>query len=88
MERTTRYFDADQLNALAAAGIWIVTQDPNTGKIYTRHALTTDMTDVNTREQMVTKNVDSISYVYLRQMAPFIGSATSRPRRSHRSRWS
>ena len=77
--RTTQFFDNDQLNTLAAAGVWIVTQDPSTGKVYTRHALTTDMTDVNTREQMVTKNVDSISYVYLRQMAPFIGISNVTP---------
>jgi hypothetical protein len=72
MSRTTRKFDHAQLNAMAAAGMFIVTQSP-TGTIYVRHALTTDPRDINTAELMRTTNLDSISYVMLSRLASFQG---------------
>ena len=33
--------------------------------VYSRHQLTTDMTDVNTREDSLVSNIDSLSYYYL-----------------------
>lgn len=78
LTRTTDFFGGAQLNALAEAGIWIVTQSPD-GTVYTRHALTTDTTDVNTSEEMVTANIDSISYVFARRLAPLIGRMNVTP---------
>ena len=78
--RTTDYFGESDLNTLAEAGIWIVTEDPDTGEIYSRHELSTDPTDVNTKELMVTKNVDSISYIFLGQLRQYIGRANVTPR--------
>lgn len=62
--RVTQLFGGRQLDNMANAGTWIVTQD-NAGLVYTRHQLTTDMTDVNTREDSMVANIDSLSYYYL-----------------------
>lgn len=70
--RSYKYFNETQLNQLAEAGVWIVTQD-NTGTAYSRHALTTDMLDLNRREEMIRRNVDSLSYLFLRRLRPYIG---------------
>ena len=72
VERTTK-FNRAQLDALAVAGAYIVTQNPD-GKIYTRHAVTTgEYADINQREESVTRNVDSISYILRDLLDPFIG---------------
>lgn len=78
--RTTELFSRTQLDQLAASGVWIVTQHPQTGEIYTRHALTTaDYVDINAREEMIVRNVDSISYYFMSKFAPYIGIANVTP---------
>ena len=52
-------FTDPQLDVIAGAGTWIVIKDLD-GTIYTRHQLTTDMSDVSHREDSVTSNVDSL----------------------------
>ena len=74
VNRTTEKFTEAQLNTMAAAGTLIVTQNM-AGDVYIRHNLTTDMTSVQTREESITANLDSISYVVLSAIAPFIGSS-------------
>ena len=70
------YFNADQLNTMAGKGVWIITKDPNTGDIFSRHQVTTaDYENTKQREDSITTNVDSISYFFLRRLAPFIGKA-------------
>lgn len=77
--RTTEFFNSSHLNSLAEDGVWIVTQDDN-GNILTRHAVTTgDSNDVNEREEMIRVNVDAMSYVFLRRLAPFIGQSNVAP---------
>lgn len=74
LSRTTRKFNRLQLDAMAAAGTWIVTQDVNTGTVFTRHAVTTGaQDDVNQREEVVTRNVDSMSFRFQATFDPFIG---------------
>jgi hypothetical protein len=63
--RTTEFLNPTQLNNMADNGVWIVTQSAN-GLVYTRHQLTTDTTDVNSREDSITTNLDQISYRFLR----------------------
>ena len=76
VNRTTVKFNRSQLDALAAAGVYIVTQNPD-GKIYTRHAVTTgDYADINQREESVTRNIDSVSYLLRDLLDPFIGIYT------------
>ena len=71
--RTNDKFNRSQLNTMAGSGVWIVAQS-NTGAIYNRHAVTTgNYSDINAREEMVVRNVDSISYRFKDYFAPFIG---------------
>jgi hypothetical protein len=75
VDRTTRLFNNTQLNEMAEGGVWIVTQDPN-GTIYTRHAVTTgDYDDLVQREEMLVRNLDSISFAFLDLYDPYIGRA-------------
>jgi hypothetical protein len=70
--RSYKLFNETQLNRLAEAGVWIVTEDRD-GTPHTRHGLTTDNLDLNRREEMIRRNVDSISYLFLRRLRPYIG---------------
>jgi len=72
-------FNKAQLDILASAGVWIVTQAID-GTIYTRQALTTgDYENINQREEMLTRNVDSISYRFKDYFAPYIGITNVTP---------
>lgn len=80
VRRTTEFFGKPQLDTMAEAGTWIVTQDFETGQVYSRHQLTTgDYTDQNQREDSITSNLDSISIFMLAQFAPYIGKANVTP---------
>jgi hypothetical protein len=76
--RSYKYFNETQLDRMAEAGVWIVTEDRD-GTPYTRHALTTDNLDLNRREEMIRRNVDSISYLFLRRLRPYIGRTNATP---------
>ena len=83
--RTTSKFNRTQLDAMALGGVWIVTQDltgadTSIGQVYTRHAVTTGgYDDINQREEMITRNVDSISFRFKEQLKPFIGVTNVTP---------
>ncbi len=83
--RTTSKFNKSQLDTMALGGAWIVTQDltwadTSVGQIYTRHAITTGgYDDVNQREEMITRNVDSISFRFKDAFKPFIGVTNVTP---------
>ena len=53
-------FTTAQLNKLAARGIWLIVAD-NSGVVYNRHQLSTDMSDLKFREQSYTTALDQIS---------------------------
>lgn len=75
-DRTTRLFNQSQLNQMAEGGVWIVTQDPTSGTIHTRHAVTTGANDdLVQREEMIVRNLDSISFAFLDLYDPYIGRA-------------
>jgi hypothetical protein len=76
--RSYKYFNETQLNRMAEAGVWIVTEDRD-GTPFSRHALTTDNLDLNRREEMIRRNVDSMSYLFLRRLRPFIGRTNVQP---------
>lgn len=76
--RSYKYFNETQLNRMAEAGVWIVTEDRD-GTPHTRHALTTDNLDLNRREEMIRRNVDSMSYLFLRRLRPYIGRTNVSP---------
>lgn len=73
LPRVVNDLDETQLNTLAAAGIWIVTQSGLGATPYTRHQLTTDESGLTFSEDSITTNVDSISYALQAKLAPFIG---------------
>lgn len=82
--QTTRRFNEDELNVMAEAGVWIVTQDPVSGQIFTRHALTTaGYGDVVTQEEMIRVNADDISYQFLDLFNPYIGVKNATDRMAH-----
>ena len=66
VSRTTEDFSGRQLDNMASKGVWIVTQDTETGMVYTRHQLTTDMSALQFREDSYVSNFDAISYFFLR----------------------
>lgn len=73
VSRTTDKFTPTQLDIMAASGVFIVTQN-KAGTIYARHAVTTgNYNDVYQREEMVTRNVDSMSFKVVDSVEPFIG---------------
>ena len=72
--RTTKRFNRSQLNILAGGGIWFLSQDAQSGLIFTRHAVTSaPYDDINQREEMITRNVDDISFYFLDVFSPYIG---------------
>jgi hypothetical protein len=78
-QRTNDKFNKPQLDAMALAGVWVVQQALD-GLIFTRHAVTTgDYEDINQREEMLTRNVDSISYRFRDYFEPFIGVTNVTP---------
>jgi len=78
-QRTNDKFNKPQLDSMAVRGVWIVEQQLD-GEIFTRHAVTTgDYENINDREEMVTRNVDSISYRFKDYFAPFIGVSNVTP---------
>lgn len=80
LTRTTRKFNQSQLNIAVGGGLWVVTQDPQSGAVYSRQAVTTgDYDDLNQREEMITRNLDSISYYFLDLLAPYIGVSNVTP---------
>ena len=80
LRRTTDYFSRAQLDTMAASGVWIVTQDADTGRVFTRHGLTTaNYNDINQREEVLTRNVDSISFLINRRLDSYIGVSNVTP---------
>ena len=78
VQRTAR-FSKDQLDTMAISGVWIVMQNPD-GDIFSRQAVTTgSYSDINQREEMLTRNVDSISYRYKDYFEPYIGVTNVTP---------
>lgn len=75
---TRDFFSGSQLDEMASAGIWIFTEDRD-GTPHTRHALTTDMSDLKHQEEMIRRNLDSLSYEAQARLRPFIGRANATP---------
>ena len=73
VSKTISYFTQDQLNIMAGAGTWIVTQTAVGATPFTRHQLTTDTSSLKTQEDSITTNVDSISYGLQREVSPYLG---------------
>ena len=73
MPRVLSDFTSDDLDTIAAAGVWIITQNSKGGGAYTRHQLTADTSNLNYSEDSITANVDSISYGLQAALEPYVG---------------
>lgn len=71
-------FSAANLDLLASYGVWIVSKD-SSGSVVTRDALTSDMSSLDYRSEMVVRNVDSISYYMRSGMLKYIGQSNVVP---------
>ena len=65
-------FNTAQLNSIAGDGGWIIIKAED-GSFINRHAITTNNTDLNHREEQVRTNVDNMSYAFRRGLVPYIG---------------
>ena len=80
VSRTTQLFNETQLDIMSGGGVFVVTQNRKTGNIYSRHAVTTaDYDTIDDREEMVVRNVDSISYSFADAYEPYIGISNVTP---------
>lgn len=71
---STKYFDKDQLNAIADGGVMIFVQEVlDQTPLFIRHQLTTDRTAIKFQEYSVTKNVDFIAKFVRINHKQFIG---------------
>jgi len=74
----TDLYTAEQLNEIAASGGWINILDIETGDVVVRHAVTAgDWDNVNTREESIISNVDSVSFYLFGVLNPYIGRANN-----------
>jgi hypothetical protein len=79
LSKIVNVYTQDQLNVMAERGIWLVTQEVVGAVPYVRHQLTTASTNLNTSEDSITTNVDSISYGLKSRLAPYIGTYNINP---------
>lgn len=78
--QSTRHFRSTQLDILAAAGINVVTQNLQSGEIFSRHAITTAPYDqLYSREEVLVRNPDDTSYFFLDQLRPLVGKTNITP---------
>lgn len=66
-------FSEKQLDVMAGGGAYIFVQDTASAPVYARHALTTDVTSVETRTDSVTKVVDFTAKFMRASLKNFIG---------------
>jgi hypothetical protein len=79
VSRTIVDFNEGDLNEMAGGGIWIMAQQGRGNPVYSRHEVTTDPDNINYREDMVTRNVDAISYYFMNLLKPYIGKYNVTP---------
>jgi hypothetical protein len=72
-------FTQENLDTMAEQGVWILSQEVVGATPYVRHQLTSDSSSLNTSEDSITTNVDSISYALKATLAPFIGKYNINP---------
>ncbi len=73
LKHSNFYFSRTQMRDIASAGVCFLVQKVPEGLPFISHALTTDTTALFYQEQMKTRNIDFLSYVFWEAMDPFIG---------------
>lgn len=80
VRRSVPKFTSTQLDVLTQGGVWVVTQDRASGNLYTRQAVTAaPYANLDQREEMVVRNVDSVHFRFKEWLDPFIGAANVTP---------
>jgi len=75
ISRTNDLFTEAELNSIAEGGVFIVTKHYNLFRV--RHALTTDMSQVETREITITETIDTIAKSLRAMLVGMIGKPIS-----------
>jgi hypothetical protein len=78
VERTRDLFSVTQLERMSAGGVWVITAD-RIGNTYTKHAVTTDTSDLKNREEMIRRNADSTSYDFAAILRKYVGKTNATP---------
>jgi hypothetical protein len=74
LQHSNFYFSKADLNTMAGAGTCVFVQQTQGGNPYCRHELTTDMTTLVSRELLMVKEMDYLSYFYYDILKSFLGS--------------
>lgn len=74
LQHANYYFSRTNLNSMAEGGTCLYVQAVQGGTPYCRHALTTDVSVLEYREQLKVKNWDFLSYFYRDKLKSFIGT--------------
>lgn len=77
-ERTRDLFSNTQLERMSAGGVWVITAD-RVGNTFTKHAVTTDMSDLKNREEMIRRNADSTAYDFAAILRKYVGQTNATP---------
>lgn len=70
---TNKYFKQSHLDKMAEYGVYIVVQDVVGALPYTRHQISTDVIQLETRELSLVKTIDYTSYFFRRGLRRFLG---------------
>jgi hypothetical protein len=73
LRNSNRYFTGTQLDTIATGGTYIVVQDVVDGPAFSRHQLSTDVSQIEKQELSITKTVDFVSKFFRINLRPYIG---------------
>lgn len=73
LRNSNRYFTNTQLDTIATGGTYIVVQDVVDGPVFSRHQLSTDVSQIEKQELSITKTVDFVSKFFRNNLRPYIG---------------
>jgi hypothetical protein len=73
LRNSNRYFTNTQLDIIATGGTYIVIQDAVDGPVFSRHQLSTDVSQIEKRELSITKVVDFTAKFFRNSLRPYIG---------------
>jgi hypothetical protein len=72
LTRSSKALRSGNLSKFGQNGIWVVSQDP-TGTAYTKYAVTTDPTSLQTQEEVIVRNADAVVFYIQSKVQKFVG---------------
>lgn len=73
LRNSNKYFTRSQLDIIATGGTYVVIQDVEDAPVFSRHQLSTNVTQIEKRELSITKDVDFIAKFFRNSLRPYIG---------------